>query len=415
MPGPEDSAAAPRDRVGRPGEPPARRLRVAVLQELPTPYRWPLLRRIAREGSVDLTVLFYARTEGDRPWDLAPASEPGGPAVEYLPGSTRHVGGERSLYFHWNPSVARRLREGGFDVVVLPGWSMPTTIRAWLHCRSRGTPYVVFSETHGLRRRSAALRFGKRLLLRPLVGGASACLATGTLARDYLVAHGARPERVFRFPNAPDVAALASAVAAARPSRGAVRAALDTPADATVALFVGRLLPAKDPRTLLDAQALLEARSPDGAPWLWFVGDGPEAKTLREVTEARKLGRVRFAGARRPEEIPAFWAAADLFVLPSVHEPWGAVVNEAMAAGLPVVLSDRVGAAPDLLRDGEDGRGFPAGDVEALAAVLAELHGDPARRRAMGEASRRIVADWGHEAAVRGFLDAVRAASEARP
>src|SRR5262245_29469390 len=110
--------------------PGAARPRVAVLQELPTPYRWPLLQRVASEGGVDLTVLFFSRGEGDRPWDLADAvaqGAGGGPAAEFLPGRAIHLGGARSLYFHWNPSVARRLRDGRFDAVVLPGWSMPTT------------------------------------------------------------------------------------------------------------------------------------------------------------------------------------------------------------------------------------------------------------------------------------------------
>src|SRR6185295_13276085 len=124
----------------------------------------------------------------------------------------------------------------------------------------------------------------------------------------------------------------------------------------------------KDPATLLEAQARLERGAE--APWLVLVGDGPESKSLRELASARNLRRVRFAGSREPSELPGIYAAADLFVLPSRHEPWGVVVNEAMAAGLPVVLSDRVGAAPDLLVDGANGRLFPAGDAGRLADAI---------------------------------------------
>ena len=101
------------------------------------------------------------------------------------------------------------------------------------------------------------------------------------------------------------------------------------------------------------------------APWLVLVGDGPDATTLREFAAARSLCRVVFAGSRQPRDLPPIYAAADLFVLPSRHEPWGVVVNEAMAAGLPVVLTDRVGAAADLLVDGENGRLVPSGDSQA--------------------------------------------------
>ena len=400
-------------------------LRVAVLSELPTPYRLPLFRRVAEEPSLDVTVLYYARTEADRDWALDVQEEGSeSPRVEFLPGRALHVRGKRSLFFHWNPGIAHRLKRGAFDVVVIPGWSMPTSIRAALWCRTSGTPYVVFSETNALRRRPLWVRASKAPLVRTVVGGASAWLATGTLSAEYLAAHGANPARIRRFANGPDVESLSAEIDAARPRRAAVRAAQDTPPDAVVALFVARLIGAKDPATLLDAWALVEQQP--GAPWLWLVGDGPESKTLRERTDRLKLARVRFLGARRPTELPEIWAAADLFALPSRHEPWGAVVNEAMCAGLPLVLSDRVGAAPDLLVDQRadlqadqradqtapagNGRRVAAGDAAGFAAAVTEIAGDPALRAQMGAASRRRIADWGHASSVRGFAEAVRLA-----
>jgi glycosyltransferase involved in cell wall biosynthesis len=385
------------------------RLRVAVLSELPTPYRWPLFVKVAQAGPVDLTVLYYAATEADRDWGMRAESQPGGPVVEVLPGRAYAVRGRRSLFFHWNPGIAKRLRDGAFDVVVLPGWSMPTTLRAWVHCRRHGTPYVVFSETNDRSPRPAWLRFLKRAALRPVVGGASAWLATGSLSAAFLARHGADPARTFRFANTPDVAALRAAVDEARPGRDAFRASLTTPADAVVTLFVGRLIGAKDPRSLLDAQTILER---DGAaPWLWIAGDGPESKVLRDLAAERKLGHVRFLGPRRPSELPAVWAAADLFCLPSLHEPWGVVVNEAMAARLPVVLSDRVGAAADLLVDGRNGRVVPPSDPAALAAAIRGIAGDADLRAAMSRASSEIIAGWDHGPSVEGFLAAVAAAA----
>ncbi len=317
--------------------------------------------------------------------------------------------GRRSLFFHWNPGIGRRLREGAFDVVVLPGWSMPTSLAAAFSCRRRGVPYVLFSETHARSPRPWWLRMVKRVLLRPVIRGASAWLATGSLSEDYLVAHGARRDRIFRFANTPDVDALARSVDAARRERGTTRAALGIPEDASVSLFVGRLIGAKDPRTLLEAQAILERDA--AAPWLLVVGDGPLVNELRDLVRGRGLRRVCLAGARRPEELPALLAASDVFVLPSLHEPWGVVVNEAMAAGLPVVLSDRVGAAADLLEDGRNGRLVKPGDAPALAAALGSLHGDPEGLRRMAAASEEIVANWGYEPSVDGFLAAVRAAA----
>jgi glycosyltransferase involved in cell wall biosynthesis len=388
-------------------------LRVAVLSELPTPYRWPLFERVAKEPSVALTVFFYSRNESDRDWTVPVdgSGGPGRPAVEFLPGRALHVrGGKRSLFFHWNAAILERLTKERFDVAVIPGWSMPTSVAAAMACRARGIPYVIFSETHDRSPRPAWLRATKRVVLRPLIGGAAAWLSTGTLSEQFFAKHGAVRERIFRFANTPDVEALRAKVDAARPRRAAVREALGVPVDGVVALFVARLIGAKDPACLLDAQAILEKRG--AAPWLVFVGDGPEAKTLRESAAARSLARVRFAGSREPRDLPEIYAAADLFVLPSRHEPWGVVVNEAMAAGLPVVLSDRVGAAPDLLVDGANGRLFPSGDAARLADAVGEIAGDAALRARMGAESLRIVAGWGYEPSVQGFLSAVRAAAE---
>jgi glycosyltransferase involved in cell wall biosynthesis len=390
---------------------PSSALRVAVLSELPTPYRWPLFERVAAEPSLAVSVFFYSRNEADRDWTVPVdgSGGPGRPSVEFLPGRAFHVRGKRSLFFHWNAAILERLKKSRFDVVVIPGWSMPTSVAAAMACRTRRIPYVVFSETHDRSPRPAWLRMTKRVALRPLIGGAAAWLSTGTLSEEFFAKHGADRARIFRFANTPDVPALRRAVDAARPRRAAVRESLGVTDDGPMALFVARLIGAKDPACLLDAQTILEKRG--AAPWLVFVGDGAEAKTLRELAATRRLSRVRFAGSREPRDLPEIYAAADLFVLPSRHEPWGVVVNEAMAAGLPVVLSDRVGAAPDLLVDGANGRLVPAGDAARLADAIGEISGDAALRARMGAESLRIVAGWGYEPSVRGFVSAVMTAA----
>ncbi len=105
------------------------------------------------------------------------------------------------------------------------------------------------------------------------------------------------------------------------------------------------------------------------------------------------------------------YVAADVFALLSEREPWAVVVNEAAACGLPLVLSDRVGAAHDLLRDGENGALVPAGDVAAASSALRELAADETHRQAQGARSRELARDWGYGPSVDGFLAAVREAA----
>jgi glycosyltransferase involved in cell wall biosynthesis len=140
---------------------------------------------------------------------------------------------------------------------------------------------------------------------------------------------------------------------------------------------------------------------------LLFVGDGEERRRLEE--RVRRLGwrSVLFLGFKNQSELPRYYDLCDVFVLPSEKEPWGLVVNEAMNAAKPVVVSDRVGCAPDLVRDGVNGFVFPAGDIGALAERLRRLTEDPELARRMGEESLRIIDKWNFDADVQGLLEAL--------
>jgi glycosyltransferase involved in cell wall biosynthesis len=142
---------------------------------------------------------------------------------------------------------------------------------------------------------------------------------------------------------------------------------------------------------------------------LVVAGEGPERARLSELAGELSI-RLTLAGDVDWERIVELYVAADVFALLSEREPWAVVVNEAAACGLPLVLSDRVGAAHDLLRDGENGALVRAGDVDAAARSLRELAADPELRRAQGDRSRELARDWGYGPSVEGFLEAVREA-----
>jgi glycosyltransferase involved in cell wall biosynthesis len=142
-------------------------------------------------------------------------------------------------------------------------------------------------------------------------------------------------------------------------------------------------------------------------------GEGPERSRLEEVA-GRAGTRATFTGDRPWEAVVETYVAGDVFALLSRHEPWGVVVNEAAACGLPLVLSDRVGAARDLLRPGENGMLVPADDVEAAAAALRRVAGAPELRRRMGARSRELAKSFGYGPSVDNLLAAVREATASR-
>jgi glycosyltransferase involved in cell wall biosynthesis len=374
--------------------------RVAVFSELPTPYRWPVYRRLLERPELDLSIYFLAGREPDRDWSFE--FEPGR-QVRFLPGHTASFAGSRTVHYHVNPGVFGVLARGAFDVVVFPGWAMFASQTGSLWCRAHGRRYIVFSETHGLTPRPPARRLPGRAVASVVVGGASAFLAASRAAADHLVGLGARRERIFLFPNSPDVRALVAAAAAARSAGRLHRAG-----ERVVVLYVGRLIAVKRVDLAIGAVAALRG---GGAPVeLWIAGDGPERAGLA-MRAARVLGdAARFLGTVGYESLPGLYTSADVVVLPSDHEPFGAVVGEAMACGVPVVVSDRVGAGPDLVVPGVTGSVFGHGDVDGLAAALRGVLWPAGRRESLGRAAAEHVARFDHETCAENFRSAVRAA-----
>ena len=369
------------------------RIRVTVVSPEPTPYRAPLFDRIAALPELDLTVVYAARTVASRPWQV----ELNHRAV-FLEGID--VPGARLLVRHdypVTPGIVGALRASRPDVVVVSGWSTFAAQAAVAWCRARRVPYVLHVESHDLERRARWRRAVKGAVVPRLVRGATSLLTVGTAARESLLAYGARSDRVRTFANTVDVPAWI-----ARADRlGRQRTDEDV-----VVLCVARLVPDKGVDVLLRAVA----EAGDERLRLVVAGDGPEAAELRRL--ARELGvRLTIRGDLTEEELAREYVDADVFALLSWHEPWGVVVNEAAASGLALLLSDRVGAARDLLRDGENGFLVPAGDVRAAAAALGRLADDAELRRKLGARSRELVRGWAYEPSVDDFVAAVREAA----
>jgi glycosyltransferase involved in cell wall biosynthesis len=376
-------------------------IRVAAVFPEPTPYRAPLLDRVAALPEIELTVVYAAGTVAGRTWRV----EPKHPAV-FLRG-VRVPGAERVLRHDYplTPGIVPVLNDVRPDVVVVSGWSTFAAQAAIAWCRLRDVPYVLVVESHDEGPRAGWRRAVKGTVVPPVVAHASGVLVTGTLARNSMIARGAPADRVRVFANTVDVEEFGAQAARLAPGRPELRSALGASPDDVVVLSVARLAPEKGLAVLV--RAVAEA----GDPRLVLVvaGDGGERSRLDQL--ARETGvRLVLTGDVEWERIVELYVAADVFALLSEREPWAVVVNEAAACGLPLVLSDRVGAAHDLLRDGENGSLVAAGDVARAARALRDLAEDPARRRSQGERSRELARDWGYGPSVDGFLETVREA-----
>jgi glycosyltransferase involved in cell wall biosynthesis len=301
------------------------------------------------------------------------------------------------------------LRRERPDIVLVTGWNSIALLQALAMARRHGIPALVRGESNDLRPRRRAVRW----LQLALLGRYSAALAIGAANRDFLVARGVPAERIFDAPYFVDNQRFAAAAAAERAHRDAHRAKWDLTPDRFCLLFAGKLIGKKRPGDLLDAFARSPALRERAE--LLLVGDGELRAELARRVEAEHLP-VRFAGFLNQGEIARAYAAADALVLPSdAGETWGLVVNEAMACGLPAIVSDLVGCGPDLVTPGETGWIHACGDAAALAAAMEEAAADPERSRRMGEAARdRIFARYTVERSVDAVVEAVRAVTAER-
>jgi len=173
-----------------------------------------------------------------------------------------------------------------------------------------------------------------------------------------------------------------------------------------------RFVPAKNLPRLLQACARYRQAAGSRAWELVLAGDGPEREKLSRLMTALHLnGLVRIPGFVQYDGLPALYARAGAFILPSVSEPWGLVVNEAMAAGLPVLVSNRCGCAPDLVEEGRNGFTFDPYDIEGLARLMLRMSTmSEAERAAMGKASREIISRWMPETFATNLMKAVEVA-----
>lgn len=380
--------------------------RVAVVTSHPVQYNAPLFREITRRGRIDLTVL-YESVLGTGLEDMHVEAFGRSLAwdVDLLEGyehrflsRARKVTPQRRRGM-LDPSVVDALRRGRFDVAVIFGWAHATEIIAMVAARLLRIPYLLYTDTDARDPGTSGRPELRRLVLSAIVRAAAGALYTGTFNRDLYLRFGTPPQRLFFSPWSVERERFGGG------DRHATRARLGLREEVVYSLFVGTLIERKRPLDLLDAVARLQqAGAPAGA---LMVGTGPLEDAVRR--RCAELADVHFLGFAGQSELPDVYAAADVFVLPTSHDPRATVVNEAMAAGLPVVITDGTGVwgPGDLVADGREGLVVPVGDAGALAHAIERLVDAECRAR-MGAAARARLDTWNYEVAAEGWERAVQ-------
>ena len=373
------------------------RFRVLAVATHPVQYQVPIFRRLAARKDLDLQVgyctLRGAEAAHDSEfgaivkWDV-PLLD--GYAWVHLP---NRGSGTENFFGLRNPGFWRLIRQGHFDAVVCyASYTRATFWIAYLAAKISKTAFLFGTDATSLEPRDGRrwkVRL-KKLLWPWLFGLADQVLVPSSGTRDLMVSLGVPGDRITLTPYTVDNGWWMERSEAI--DRKTVRASWGASPSDVVVLFCAKLQPWKRPADLLRAFAKLNAAR---NARLVFAGSGPLRSALE--FEAAHLGvgsRVSFLGFANQSELPAIYTSADVMVLPSEYEPFAVVLNEAMCCACPVIASDHVGAARDLIEHGRTGFVYPCGDIDGLTRILEQALSRPETLAEMGRAARTRMESW---------------------
>lgn len=325
-------------------------------------------------GKIDVA---YVEINRSQPWDYRVQSD----AEVILPGQAAVAIRE----------IRRLLASRGYGLLHLAGWGHPVLVAAMLLAKFYDIPVTIESDTPRPSEPATWRSIVKRLVYPWLFSIPKVFLPGGTRQAAYLRDYGVDEARIRVAQMTVDVERIRSHVGAMKSDISArFRNRFLILADTVLVLYLGRLEPHKGIEDLFQSHDLVSQSHPGVS--LLVVGDG----SLRAVVQAADAASdsICYAGRLSGDEVWEAYCAADIFVLPSRAEPWGLVVNEAMALGLPVIVSDRVGCADDLVQDGITGLVVRAEAPQQLASAIARLVDSPELRGTMGQSASELISGW---------------------
>jgi glycosyltransferase involved in cell wall biosynthesis len=371
--------------------------KTVILTEIIAPYRIPVFNALAGRAGMDLHVIFLAETDNVlRQWRIY--TDEIRFSYEVLP-SWRWRAGKHSLLM--NRGLWSALDAACPQTILCGGYNYPASWESLWWARRRSVRFVLWTESNERDARSG--HAGVEWLKRHFVNSCSAFVVPGKSSFAYLRTLGASEQVIFTAPNAVDNTLLAMQAANTRAQATEFREKLKL--SARYILFVGRLVPEKGIFDLLEAYAKLEGDLRSEVA-LVFAGDGVSREELARQAKRISPGVVCFPGFAQREDLAGLYALAECLVLPTHSDPWGLVVNEAMACGLPIIVTSVAGCAADLVEDGWNGFVAPPRDSEKLSVAINALVRQPGLRQRMSAHSLERIRSYSPEACAEGLAAA---------
>jgi len=383
-------------------------LRVLLLNNVPAPYFSPLFEKVGAESGWLLTVCYSSDWNKDVGWgEKSPAEGPShhtvildrqNPALKSWLGSS----------FAAAVALLKMLLGEKPDYLICCGYTLAPQTTALLWAMMTATPFAVMGDANYFNDTAAGMkRLIKTAWLRLLVSKAAALIAVGSASRMFWESYGAGADKIFESGLVVDNDFFAAECERRKDDVAQLRARMGL-TDKIVFLFVGRLVRRKNVDLIIRAAQVLN----DNQVAVVIAGSGEEKEALEKLAGADPSlphplpQRIIFAGNVSPADLPLYYALSDVFVLPASQEPWGLVINEAMASGLAVIAHHHCGAAVDLVA-ADNGFALETFSVEELSRAMGMIAGDRARLSSMQSCSSEKIKSWSIDAAARGIIQAV--------
>lgn len=384
------------------------RKRLGIIASHPIQYQAPIFRELAKE--IDLQVYFAHRaTSKDQAeegfgiefqWDQDLV---GGYKHLFLNNESRRAGFSR--FFGCNtPQIKQIIRAEKFDAVLVMGWNLYSYWQTVIACKLNNVPVMVRGDSHLGTPRGKLKKTLKRLPYYLMFRNFVRCLYVGKMSKQYYQHYGVKKSKLFFSPHAVDNDWFRQQVKTLDKSQVRIKYGIDK--DVTVVLFAGKLVEKKRPQDVIHAMNGLGERY-----IAVYAGAGEQSGEIADLAGKSNVTCI-ILGFMNQSEMPAVYCLSDVLVLPSDgRETWGLVVNEAMACGIPVVVSDAVGCAPDLVVPGKTGYVYAMGDVAGLRDILSKFDNKIEAGRISAVSIRSKIHGYSPQTASLGILRAIESLS----
>ena len=383
--------------------------KIGIITSHPIQYQVPLFRAIAKEPDMDLTV-FFGSNHG-----ITPKVDPGfGKAFAW---DIPLLEGYRYIFLNnsrpglsvndWRldgPELKFYFEKEHYDAVLIFGWNKMLFWQAVWWGRKFRIPLILRAESNLMHRQNRSVRMAKHILFPLLFRKFSAFLAIGQLNKELYRHFGVPEEKIFSAPYCVDNDFFSERAKASEVEAVSLRKSLGIRGSDTVFLFIAKLIERKRPLDLIRAHHLLGGRKDVHTI---LVGAGLLFGKCASLVRELGLNNVHLVGFMNQTELPLYYSASDILVLPSDYETWGLVVNEAMACGLPCIVSNNCGCAADMIVPGKTGYTYPCGNVAVLVKTMGLLGGNREKLLRMGRSARIFSREFGIDRTVVALKEAL--------